>query len=180
MKQIKKIQSKQKEANNKTKIKKVNVSEDNEIVKLIKIIIVVVLIFAFFVLITYLLNNKDEEEAETTIDIQYSEILVGNIWNKQGNYYVLLGKADDIFLSTVDMYMTNYINGLEDEEIGYYVVNLDSIFNKNYLSSESNIFADNHSDVRFKGLTLLYMQDGEVSSAYEEYDTIIEYVKGLE
>ena len=180
MKQVKKIQENQK--NQKTKIKKVKSAENNEMVKLFQILFVVVLIFAFFVLITYLLNrSKDEEATEPEVEIQYSEIMVGNIWNLGGSYYVLLGKSDDEYLPVIDIYLNNYIKSLdEDNDIKYYVANLDTIFNKGYVDSESNIFTDVHSEIRFKGLTLIFVEKGKIVRAYEGSDEILNYVKGLE
>ena len=183
MKQVKKIEEKQKNNAKKSKIKKVKTTETNEIVKLFQILFVVILIFVFFVLITHLINNKDKNEEENKeTEIQYSEIMVGSIWSQKGNYYVLLGNSDDEYLPTIDIYISNYIKSLteEDEEIGYYVSNLDTIFNKGYISEESNIFTDNHSEVRFKGLTLIFVKEGKIVEAYEGSDEILNYVKGLE
>ena len=183
MKQIKKIKEKQKDNAKQLKIKKVKSTETNEVIKLFQILLVVVLIFAFFVLITYLIKqSKDDDETKTETEIQYSEIMIGSIWSQGGSYYVLLGNSDDENLVTIDLYISNYIKSLteDDEQIGYYVSNLDTIFNKGYVAEESNIFTDKHSDIRFKGLTLIFVKDGKIVEAYEGKDAILSYVKGLE
>lgn len=179
MKQVKKIQENKNKKAKPSKIKPMRSEETNEAVKLFWIIVVVVIIFALFFLLTYLLNNKEEDKKTT--EIQYSEIMVGSIWNQSGNYYVLIGYSDDENLSIIDLYLSRYTaNTTEENKMGYYVVNLDSVFNKAYVADKSNIFVKEHSDIRFSGLTLLLVKDGNIDKAYEGKDSIMSYVKGLE
>lgn len=181
MKQTKKIQEKQLNKNKNSKIKKVNATESNEMVKLIQIFAIVAIIFGLSLLLTYYLKNDKSKDLELETEIQYLEILVGEIWNKTGNYYVLLGSQEDTYLSAVDSYLNKYLSGLSEEnKIGYHIVNLDSIFNKAFVAEQSNIYAVDHNQVRFSGLTLLYLNDGKVISAYEGLDAIMSYVKGLQ
>ena len=110
MKQSKKFA--QRKETNKTqskKIKDVTVNEDNEMEKLIKIILVVVIVIVVFFGITYLVTReKKTEKEETPTTIQYTEILVGEIWNKGGTYFVLAFEKEDQFTSLYEYYLDLY------------------------------------------------------------------------
>ena len=178
MKQMKKIENKKENKKNESKkIKNVTIDEGNEVTRLFKIILILILIFAVFVGITYFVTRPKDSDTEQETEIQYQEILVGEIWNKGGEYYVLLGHEDDQYLSLYTTYLDLY--GQENEDSIYYVTNLDSVFNKKYVAEESNLYTENPSEIRFKGATLLKIKDGKVVEGYEGYDDIMTYLKEL-
>lgn len=183
MKQTKKIADKQETKQVKTKkIKNVTVNNDNEVGKLIRIILIVILVFAIFLGITYFVTNqgkkKNNNDNQQT-NIQYTEILVGEIWNKGGEYYVLAGKEDDQYLSLYSTYLDLYKQNINTSSI-YYVLNLDSVFNKKYFDENgSNLYTENPSEIRFKDATLLKVKDGKVLEAYEGKDSILIYLEQL-
>lgn len=164
-----------------SKIKNVTVREDNEITRLIRIILIVIIVFAVFVGITYFVTHQGNDDTANNQEtsIQYTEILVGEIWNKGGEYFVLAGREEDQYLSLYATYLDLYQQNINTDAV-YYILNLDSVFNKKYFTDgESNLYTENPSEIRFKDATLLKVHDGKVVEAYEGKDSIITYLKGI-
>lgn len=176
MKQTKKIA--QKKVEKKTKIKDVTVNENDEVVRLIKIVIALVVIVLIFFGITYLVTKKSDTKEKEETEIQYTEILVGEIWNKGGTYYVLVGYEEDSYMSMYETYLNLYKN-YKDSDSKYYLINLDNVFNRNYVAETSNLYTTNPSEVRFKNTTLLKVVDGTVTETYEGKDAITSYLEGI-
>lgn len=176
MKQTKKIA--QKKVEKKTKIKDVTVNENDEVVRLIKIVIALVVIVLIFFGITYLVTKKSDTKEKEETEIQYTEILVGEIWNKGGTYYVLVGYEEDSYMSMYETYLNLYKN-YKDSDSKYYLINLDNVFNRNYVAETSNLYTTNPSEVRFKDTTLLKVVDGTVTETYEGKDAITSYLEGI-
>lgn len=179
MKQTKKIaQNKEQKKNPSKKIKDVTVNNDNEMIKLFKITLAILAIVAVFFIVTYVVTKqKPEKKEETPTEIQYTEILVGEIWNKGGAYYVLAGKEDDQFLTLYDSYLSEYQE--KNTEASYYLINLDNVFNRQYIAETSNLYTKNPADIRFKESTLLKINNGKVVGAYEGKDQIVAHLETL-
>ncbi|NLL45120.1 MAG: hypothetical protein GX247_05605 [Mollicutes bacterium] len=155
-------------------------TETNEIKELTKIIVSILLIFLLFFTITYLLTKKEDKlpPLEEELEIQYDEILIGELLNKKENeYYVLVTKEDDHF---VDLYKA-YLQEYEDREkaIRVYYSNLDNVFNQKYQANESKLSISDIKNIRFKGTTLLKIKKGKIVSYYETKDKIMEHLKAL-
>lgn len=178
MKQTKKIAQKKEAKKETKKIKDVTVNDDNEMVRLLKIILVLVVVVVVFFGITYLVTReKKKEDTKTEPTIQYDEILVGEIWNKEGTYFVLAGSEEDYFLSLYAYYLDLYEE--KNSEMTYYMVNLDNAFNHKYFSDTSNLYTTNPSDIRFSTTTLLKVSGGRVVEAYEGKENIQTYLEEI-
>lgn len=178
MKQMKKIAQKKEAQKETKKIKDVTVNDDNEMGKLVKIILILVVIVVVFFGITYLVTREKEQtksEPETTI--QYEEILVGEIWNQNGTYFVIAGTEDDQFMSLYAYYLDLYKE--KESEVTYYTVNLDSVFNRKYVAETSNLYTSNPSEIRFSNTTLLKIKDGKVVEVYEGKESIQSHLEEL-
>lgn len=140
------------------------INEVTEYKKLGIIIFIILIVFLGFYLITSLLtkeNNDDifNNELETT-EIQYNEIIVGNMFDKTGEYYVLLKNKKDPYLELFE----TYIESIRKGETKIYTVDLSSAFNKKYIAEESNFDKENF---KVKDTTLLKLKDGEIIEHYE-------------
>ena len=151
-------------------------STDNEMAKLVLLIVIVAIAFAIFYVITLFVVNKNEkseateEIQETTI--QYEKILVSSILTKQEKeYYVLVYKKDDKYLDTYKNYLS-YYKMAKTDALPYYYVELDSQFNKQFVSSESNLNVEQAKDLRFSQTTLMRIKDKKIASTYEGKDNI--------
>lgn len=161
-------------------LEKTSVVTNNEMVNLIKIILVVTLIFLVFYGITSVVTkNKKESKVENKeVSIQYDEILLGNLFEQSNSdYYVLVTREDDKYLSTYSTYITSYKS--KKESIRIYRANLDSGFNKSYLADQSNTNITNIKDLKLSGSTLLKIKNKKIVSKYEGNSKIIEHLKSL-
>lgn len=152
--------------------KKVN---NDEITNLIKIFGLVATIFIVFLGITYLMtSNKELEIPKPTYsnEIQFSEILVGEILTRNASeYYVLAFLEDDTYATVYDAYLTK-MN--EKSAIKRYDVNLDRFFNVAYVAEKSNVV----EKLIFSETTVLKVKDGKVVEVYEGKEDIIKYLAG--
>lgn len=150
--------------------------ESDESKKLIKIIIIVAIIFLLFYIATLFFTKKDKDNIFkndlNAAEIQYDEIIIGEMFNKQGEYYVLLQEEDDPYKSILNTYVTSIRSGKNK----IYTVDLSSAFNKSYISDENNCEEDNF---KVKETLLLRIEDGKIKDHYENKDEILNKLKEL-
>lgn len=153
----------------------------NELKKLVTIFVVVVVIFAIFYVLTVVIkNNKSSQPKEnnSVAVIQYDEILVGEILNQnQDAYYVLATEEDDNNISQYQSYIDNYKSN--ENSLKVYEVNLSSVFNKKYMSENSDFDFNQLSEIKFSTATLLKIEDGKLTEYYEGKEEITEYLEDL-
>jgi len=187
-KEIKNKDVEQKKTINKDKIKKENnkskiTKNDNELVKLIKIVLIITVIMAIFYGITMLVtknrelstyeNNGNSEKAV----IQYENIMIGTLLNKEENrYYVLIEEDEDQRIVEYDNLIQ--LASAKEDTPRFYTANLTDSFNKNYLAKEANI-TDNMEEFKVSGTTLIEIKDGKIINTYMNYDEIKEELKSL-
>ena len=147
-------------------------SGDNEMGKLFKIVLIVTAILIVFYGVTVVVTKnagsaKKNNEAEEELTIQYNKILIGSMLNKDGEYYVLIEKKDD-------EHLTEYQNGLQMAQVNdhkTYEADLSDSFNKGYLSDKSNYDSD-LTKFKVTGTVLVQINDHNISSVYDNYDSI--------
>ena len=140
---------------------------------IIMAIIILIVIIAFYFITVLVLDKKKTKSSESTYTaIQYDEIIVGNMYKQNETEYYILAttKSDD----KASSYMTNYQNySKKEDSIKTYTIDLDSGFNKKYLSSESDFTKEYPT---FKTSTLLKITDKQITDIYEgeEINTFLE------
>lgn len=133
--------------------------------QIIVTLVVVLSIILIFYGITFLISDNKEEVITNndTTEIQYSEIIVGDIYNQKENEYYVLAYTDSSDSQTYISKVNEYI--YDNESNKAYFINLTNAFNKKYLSDESNF--ENRFPT-FKGNTLLKINNGAIVEIYEE------------
>ena len=162
--------------------KKIETStNNNELVRLVKIIVIITVIMALIYVVTMIATKKADEvkkddtstsEKTTKTEIQYDNIMIGTMLNKGGTYYVLIeeDKNDDQRIGEYDQLVTTIKN--KEGATKIYKVDLTDAFNKVYKAKESNYYVDNISDFKVTGTTLLKIEDAKVVTAFDDYDGI--------
>lgn len=150
-------------------------SGNDEVVKLVKVVLLVTAVMIVFYFVTSFVTRKanakkvaQKSKAEKTV-IQYENIIIGSMLNKDGEYYVLIEKDDDDNLSEYDTLVQTI--SVNDEAPKIYKANLTDIFNKMYLSDENN-YDSNLSNFKVKGTTLIKVSDHSISETYDNHDSI--------
>lgn len=162
--------------NIKTKINN-KIVMDDEVSKLIKITVIIVIVFAVFYVITKLVteDNKIDDSKEEKAEIQYQEIMLGNLLKQpESEYYVLVMFEDDIYNSLYNNYFVQYDK--KDNSLSKYEVNINNIFNKHYIADESNFDVNG---LKFKESTLLKIKNDKISETYEGRENIINELKEI-
>ena len=156
-------------------------NDSNELSKLIKIVLIVTAIIVVFYGVTVVVTNKAKEAAEEenkeATEIQYDSIVIGSMLNINGTFYVLIEDQDDIRLNEYTT-LIQTISASEDAP-KIYTADLSSSFNENYLSDKTNYDSD-MSKFRVKGTTLVRVSDHEITDVYDNHDSIVDELNGLD
>ena len=138
--------------NTKRKLYKTNSSNDMEYTKIFKIMIGVILVLALTYFVTALSTGelkfgKDKGEIKEEVNIQYEEIIAGQILNRsQDEYYVLLFNFTDVFASYYLSLKDSYI--MNDNSLPFYVVDLEKYVNQDILANDDYQYKVNINDIK--------------------------------
>ena len=158
------------------KIDAMESSTSYEILKVVTILLGVLAILSCFYLLTVFVvgNNTNNEEEVVEAEIQYDEILAGSSFNMRNDkYLVVYYDFTDTELSELTSTLTNYsYNG----KYRFYTVNMNSGFNKQYISEKSNKKPTSADELLINGPTLIKFEDGKVTRYIEGVDSIIDYL----
>lgn len=146
-------------------------SSSDELSKLVKIILIVTGIIIVFYLVTVVVTEKAKEASDKSeqAEIQYDSITIGSMLEINGSFYVLIEDSDDIRLSEYTTFIQTIKANPDAPTI--YTADLDSSFNKKYLSDKTNYESD-MSKFRVKGTTLVRIKDHKITNVYDNYDSI--------
>lgn len=142
-------------------------NEEYNLASLIKMtVIIIIIIFIFYGLTVIITNNKKEKENQITgeVDIQYSEILMGSIYEQNEEEYYVIAELSGDYL-TLNNIITNYNS--KSDKLKIYIVDLDNGFNKKYVNENSNF---NEKFPILNKSTLLKIKNKQ----------LVEYTEGIE
>ncbi len=164
---------------------------DNEysVKTMVKTILIVLIIFGLFYLITYFVLNKKTESSdiETPAVIDNEKITVSNILNQKEDEYYVLATKKSLYDKTTTKYEPNYIEMYntyiskyqqEDDSLKVYKIDLDSAFNKNYISDKTSI-SDNASEIKISDEVLIKVSNKKIVNYYVGHSKIVEALKEL-
>lgn len=156
-------------------------NNDLEYAKIIKISLGVVIILALTYFVTAIAtgeiklgNNKKIEETET--NIQYEEIIAGQIFNRSDkDYYVLLFDFTDTYASYYLSLKDTYTQ--KDKSLSVYIVDLEKQINKEIVSEDGNakVYVDDIKKLKVSNPTLIRIKNHKVVQSIEDKDKIIEF-----
>ena len=158
----------------------------DEIRKLLIIIgAVCAVMLSFYFITEFVLKNKEDkkdngtkEELKVEPEIQYEEILLGTLFEQDGEeYYVLAYTEDDNMLDIYNQYIETYNN--LDEHLNIYKANLSDDFNKMYVADKTYIEGNDITKIKVKETTLIRVRDNEIYKYYEGYEAIKNKLKSL-
>jgi len=156
-------------------LKTSNSVESDEYKKLIILIVIIGVVFLIFYLATtfFTKDNHDDifKNDLNSTKIQYDEIIVGNMFDKSGEYYVLLLEKDDPYNDVFNSFVTTI---KANQKI--YTVDLSSAFNKTYIGEE---YSYNKDSFKTKGTLLVKIKDSEIKEHYETKENILKKLEEL-
>ena len=143
---------------------------ESESTKFIVILLCIVAFIAMLWLVDTLKKDKEtEEKEETAAKIDYSEVLVGNMLDQKPDKYLVYAYNKDKNAS-IEYLLTNAGDN--------YKLDLNLANNKIAVAEESN-FKGTIDQIKFKGETLLLVENGKITKAYEGSEEIIKYLESL-
>ena len=182
---VRKNKSSKVKTNKKVEPNKVQTSyTKTEVGKLLKYFLIVLIIFVIFWGLTIFIKNNRKVEPTNVKNnsvtiIQYDEILVGEILEQAKDEYFVLVLNN---LKTEKEVYESYIKKSESDEesLKIYTVNLNSAFNSNFISDESNFRIKYIKDIKFKDSTLLKIEEGRIVEYFEGQNEILEYLNSYD
>lgn len=159
------------------KISTKKIDDGNELFNFIKMIIIVSIIFVVFYILTVFINKKDVDNTnnnsntEQKAEIQYYEILIGNIFKQQeNNYYVLIEDINDEQNQVYEAYVSIYAQKKDSKS--FYLATMNNMFNSKYISEKSNI-VDDINEFKVSKTTLIEVSNGKIANKYETNEEIL-------
>lgn len=159
---------KQKQIKKEEKIKKeelINSLETNESLKSIVLnLLGVLIVFLLFYFVTNMLVDTSPKfnvkEEENISNIQYDEIIAGEIYNKPGEFYVLFYDFSS--------YNKEYYDSLiEKSEKKVYKVDISKKFNKDFVSEKSNLNVESLNELKVSTTTLIKIENQKIILSVE-------------
>lgn len=135
--------------------------------KMSLILLIILIILVVFYFLTSLIQNKKvnkeiENNEESNVTIDYETILVQNIFKQGSSYYVYAKMSSDKNIATYNEDVDSYKQ--TENALKVYTIDLDSAFNKEYVSDISDFTKDLPV---FKCTTILKIDNGKISEVYE-------------
>lgn len=173
----------------KTNIKNENViSESYSIKSLVKIICILFLIIGIFYTITYFVINrpKETQNAETHTVIDTEKITISQILKQKEEEYYVLATMESLYKNSGN-YTANYIKLYNEYVLKYqqqegnlkiYRIDLDSAFNKKYISDET-IITDDISNMKLNDEVLIKVKNGKIDKYYLGHTNITDKLSRL-
>ncbi len=163
----------------KTRKKEANqpIETNNEIQRLVKIVLIIsVLFFGVYGLTVLLTENRTNNTEPTEVEIQYNDILLGNLLNQfNKEYYVLVTTDKDYYTDLYNVYISMYEN--KKDSLKVYTSNLSNSFNLKYKGEASNTKITNINDLKLSTSTLIKVKDKKIVNVYEGKEKIVEQLK---
>lgn len=164
------------------------ISEQYSIKSMIKIILVLFLIIGIFYAITYFVVNrpKDIQKDETHTVIDTEKITVSQILNQKEEEYYVLATMESLYKDNgnytadyIELY-NEYILKYQQQggKLKFYRIDLDSAFNKKYISDETSI-TENISDIKISDEVLIRIKNGKIDKYYLGHTDIADKLSRL-
>ena len=146
----------------------------SEVKKTIIIVVVAAVLLAFMYFLTNLILSKDvtDEERVTENAIQYDEILAGESFNQDGEYYVIYYDSSDSYSSISSLISSYQLNSTDTK---LYSVDLANGMNKKYIT-DGDVVTTNASSLKVKDTTLLKFENGKVTDTITDITEITNFL----
>lgn len=154
------------------------VSETEQEVKRFVCILIVLLIIIGCIYFLTSRNTGNKTNTTTEATIQYNEISVGMILNRNeySEYYVLAYLDDSSNYADLSKLYKAYQNKTGNTKL--YTVDLNDPINKDFVTKDTpKINVTNAADFKFSTDTLLYIKDGKISKTYTTFKSIENVLK---
>lgn len=150
-----------------------DVNEDTAQIRKFVIILFCVAVVSFllyFISSKYLIKDGVHDEASTPEEtLSYSNVNVGNIFNRPyDEYYILAYDPDSLEAS----YYASLLNNFDIKKGKIYFLDLSNSINKKYIGEESNKKAKNPSEIKLKEPTLIKIKNAKIDVYLDSRDEI--------
>ena len=145
------------------------------------VLAIIVGVFCLFFVITKALKKDDFSdifvESLDVAEIQYTDILIGNIFKQSENeYYVLIQNTEEE-IEEIVYYAQNYQSLYDkDKDCKLYTAQLNNAFNKKFYGDTDSYETDSLS---FSKTTLVKVSNGSIVETYAQYDDIANKLEEL-
>lgn len=172
----------------KKKIKNINIQknapkeivEENQIKNFCIILLIMLVLFVAFYFLTILIKKEkiSFSPVDTSSEINYDKILLGNILDYEDEYYVLAVTED--YNEYLDRMKNN--EGLDFTTLfdkPCYISEMKNSLNSKFVSDKSNLLIDDIKELRVSTTTLFKIKNKKILEVYEGNENIIKYLNDI-
>lgn len=153
------------------------VKDENQLKSFIIIIGIMLITFVSFYYLTVWIKyeKKRYTPVEENVEIKYDKILLGNMLDYKGEYFVLaVDGNDEEYVSRISTELGIDIGKILDKT--YYTASMNDKMNSNYVGEQSNLMVSSVKDLKVSKTTLFHVNNKKIVKAYEGNDAIFEYL----
>jgi len=153
------------------------VKDENQLKSFIIILGIMLITFVSFYYLTVWIKyeKKKYTPVEETTEIKYDKILLGNMFDYKGEYFVLAVYGnDEEYVSKISTELGIDIGKILDKT--YYTASMSDKMNSKYVGEQSNLMVSNIKDLKVSKTTLFHVNNKKIVNAYEGNDAIFEYL----
>ncbi len=162
--------NKKKNQNKKTEV----VNTKIEYKTVIKTSIIIAIIFGAFYLLTGIITGNISFAPEPGVQIQYSEILVGETFNREDdNYLVIYFDSTEEDATLYNTYLYNY--QLVEGALKYYTVDMAQSLNQPYKAETSTLNVTKASELKIGEVAMVEIKEGQIANVWETKEAVVDY-----
>lgn len=151
--------------------------EENQIKSFLIILVTMLILFSLFYFLTVWIKYEKKKYVpiEHTSEINYDKILLGNLFDYKGEYYVLAVDGDyEEYFNLIESEIGVTVGNILKKQC--YTVSLEDRMNSKFVSKTSNLNISNINDLKVSTTTLFHIKDKKIIYAYEGSDAIFDYL----
>ena len=165
---------------------KTTTTTELDYMRVVKIAIGVLLVLGIVLLVSKLAMGEiklgKEKEEEKVTEINYQEIIAGEVFNRpHDSYYVLFVNSDDNYYDYYKGLIYSY--SIKDNSLPFYIVDLTKKINKEYVNEDSEnstieyVYPSNIDTLKVKSPTIFKISNSKTVDITYGKDNIIDFFK---
>lgn len=169
--------SKKKIKHNMVKEEPKTITEENQIKSFFIILTIMLILFAVFYFLTVWIKYEKKRYVplDYKTEINYEKILLGNVFDYSGEYYVLVVDGDyEEYFEKIKSELGVTVDSVLKKTC--YTVSMNDHMNSKYIAEVSNLNVTDVKDLKVSTTTLLHIKNKKIVKTYEGSEAIFKYL----
>lgn len=153
------------------------ITEENQIKSFFIILTIMLILFAVFYFLTVWIKYEKKRYVplDYKTEINYEKILLGNVFDYSGEYYVLVVDGDyEEYFEKIKSELGVTVGSVLKKTC--YTVSMNDYMNSKYVAEVSNLNVTDVKDLKVSTTTLLHIKNKKIVKTYEGSEAIFKYL----